>query len=107
MKWELFICATQDSYEVCLENLNLSLCDIMPVVMWRYETVIHVVELDSFLEHLGVHSLSRLCIFGVTPALQRCSTSTRHAWIISPAKQFFMASTRIALLLILISTIMY
>ena len=47
---ERLVRIAQDTYEVCLEDLNHFLCDIPPVVMWRDKLVLHVVELDSFLE---------------------------------------------------------
>jgi hypothetical protein len=50
MKWERLVRAAQDAYEVSLEHLDHFLSDIAPVVMWRDELVLHVVEFDSFLE---------------------------------------------------------
>jgi hypothetical protein len=38
---------------VCLGNLDCFLCNIPPVVVWRYELVLHVVEYDSFFELSG------------------------------------------------------
>ncbi len=75
MKWERLVCATQDTYEVSLEHLDCFLSNIAPVVMWRDELVLHVVSLVLSL-NLAEHLLSRMCIFGVTPMLQRQSTST-------------------------------
>ena len=48
----------------------------------------------KFLEH----SLSSMCLFGLIPALCSWSGSSWYAQIISPDMQFFMAATRIALL---------
>ena len=53
MEWECFVSAAQDTYEVCLENLDRFLCNILPVVVWRYKLVLHVVEYDLFFELSG------------------------------------------------------
>ena len=50
MKWERLVHATQDPYEVSLEHLDCFLSNIVPVVIRRDKLVLHVVELDSFLE---------------------------------------------------------
>jgi hypothetical protein len=50
MKWECLVCATQNAYEVSLEHLDRFLSNIAHVVIWRDKLVLHVVELDSFLE---------------------------------------------------------
>ncbi len=50
MEWECLVRATHDAYEVCFEDLNQFLCNILPLVMWGYMLVLHVVEFDSFLE---------------------------------------------------------
>jgi hypothetical protein len=48
--WECLVGAAQDTYEVCFEDLNHFLCNILLVVVWGYELVLHVVEFDLFLE---------------------------------------------------------
>ena len=50
MKWERLVHSAQDPYEVSLEHLDCFLSNIAPVVIWRDELVLHVVELDSFIE---------------------------------------------------------
>ena len=75
MKWEQFVCAAQDTYEVSLEDLDRFLGNIPSVVMWRDELVLLLLLLILSLNSTE-HSLSRMCIFGVTSALQRQSTST-------------------------------
>jgi hypothetical protein len=53
VEWECLVRAAQDTYEVCLEDLDCFLCNILPVVMWGYKLVLHVVEFDLFLEFGG------------------------------------------------------
>ena len=74
MKWERLVCTAQDTYEVSLEDLDRFLGNIPSVVMWRDKLVLHVVAFGSSLNS-AEHSLSRMCIFGVIPALQRRSKS--------------------------------
>jgi hypothetical protein len=50
MKWERLVSTTQNAYKVSLEHLDCFLGDIAPVIIWRDKLVLHVVELDSFLE---------------------------------------------------------
>ncbi len=54
MEWECLVHDAQDTYEVCLEDLDCFLCDILPVVVWGYELILPVVEIDLFLELGGI-----------------------------------------------------
>ncbi len=69
---------------------------------WNDIWFLEIVYLKSL-----VHSLSSMCCVGLIPALCRWSISYWYALIISPDVWFFMAATKIALLLISHSTMMY
>jgi hypothetical protein len=72
---EIFVCPSQDTFEMPLEGLNGFLGNVPLVVVWGNKLEGHVVLMYlcfEFLRALIVYNVH----FGVTPALGRQVTST-------------------------------